>query len=98
VATHLYRITQEAVRNAIRHGKPKWIGINLSETNDIVKLTIEDDGIGVPEDLKANDGLGLRIMVHRASMIGGTCSVEPAPTGGTIVTCSLLRPTQPKAH
>jgi signal transduction histidine kinase len=89
VATHLYRITQEAVRNAIRHGKPKWIGINLSETNDIVKLTIEDDGIGVPEDLKTNDGLGLQIMAHRAAIIGGTCTVEPAPTGGTIVTCTL---------
>jgi signal transduction histidine kinase len=98
VATHLYRITQEAVRNAIRHGKPKWIGINLSEAKDIVKLTIEDDGIGVPEDLKGNDGLGLRIMAHRASMIGGTCSIEPAPTGGSIVTCSLPRPTQPKTH
>jgi signal transduction histidine kinase len=96
VATHLYRITQEAVRNAIRHGKPKWIGINLSEVNRIVRLTIEDDGIGVPEDLKATDGLGVRIMAHRAAMIGGTCSIEPAPTGGTIVTCSLPLPAEPK--
>jgi signal transduction histidine kinase len=68
----------------------------LSEANRIVRLAIEDDGIGVPEDLKATDGLGVRIMAHRAAMIGGTCSIEPAPTGGTIVTCSLPLPVKPK--
>lgn len=92
VATHLYRITQEAVRNAIRHGKPTRIGINLSEKNDVLKLTVEDDGVGVPEDVQASDGLGIRIMAHRAAMIGATFAIEPAPTGGTIVTCSVARP------
>jgi signal transduction histidine kinase len=88
-ATHLYRITQEAVRNAIRHGKAKRIGINLSENNGVVKLTIDDDGVGVPEENQPTDGLGVRIMAHRAAMINGTFAIEPAPTGGTIVTCSL---------
>src|SRR5260221_2905727 len=57
-ATHLYRITQEAVRNALSHGKPKRIGINLSEKHGVVELSIEDDGVGVPEDLPKGDGLG----------------------------------------
>jgi len=92
VATHLYRITQEAVRNAIRHGKPTRIGINLSEKNDVLKLTVEDDGVGVPEDVQASDGLGIRIMAHRAAMIGASFAIELAPTGGTIVTCSVARP------
>jgi signal transduction histidine kinase len=88
-ATHLYRITQEAVRNAIRHGKAKRIGINLSEQIGLINLTIEDDGVGLPEGSAPTEGLGIRIMAHRASMIGGSFAIEPAPTGGTIVTCSL---------
>ena len=91
VATHLYRITQEAVRNAVRHGKPKRIGISLSQDDRLIKLAVEDDGLGVPEDLSSNQGLGIRIMAHRAAIIGATFAIEPAPTGGTIVTCSLPR-------
>ena len=91
VATHLYRITQEAIRNAVRHGKPKRIGINLSEENNMIKLTVEDDGVGPPEDIQAGEGLGVRIMAHRAAMIGGAFAIEPAPTGGTIVTCTLSK-------
>jgi signal transduction histidine kinase len=91
-ATHLYRIAQEAVRNAIQHGKPTRIGITLAERNGQVTLTVEDDGTGVLETAQSSEGLGIRIMAHRAAMIGGTFAIEPAPTGGTIVTC-----TTPKA-
>jgi signal transduction histidine kinase len=100
IATHLYRITQEAVRNAIRHSKAKRIGINLSEDGGIIRLTIEDDGIGMPEDSHPTDGLGVQIMAHRAAMIGGTFAIEPAPTGGTIVVCSLpkAKPRQRANH
>ena len=88
-ATHLYRIVQEAVSNAMRHGKARRIGISLSEEAGHVTLTIEDDGGGFPDDWQTREGLGIRIMAHRAAMIGGSLSVEPAPTGGTIVTCSV---------
>jgi signal transduction histidine kinase len=88
-ATHLYRIAQEAVRNAIQHGKPKRIGLTLSERNGLVTLTVEDDGLGVPEEVHKSGGLGIRIMAHRAAMIGGSFAIEPAATGGTIVTCSI---------
>jgi signal transduction histidine kinase len=89
VATHLYRITQEAVRNALSHAKPKRIGITLSEKRGAIELSIEDDGIGVPEDMTKSGGLGVRIMAHRAAMIGASFAIEPAATGGTVVTCSL---------
>ncbi len=88
-ATHLYRIAQEAVRNAIQHGKPKRVGIALAERAGLVTLTVEDDGIGLPETAERSDGLGIRIMAHRAAIIGGTFAIEPGPTGGTIVTCSI---------
>jgi signal transduction histidine kinase len=88
-ATHLYRIAQETIHNAIQHGKPKRIGITLADQNGRVTLTVEDDGIGVPETSQKSGGLGIRIMAHRAAMIGGSLAVEPAPTGGTIVTCSI---------
>ena len=95
-ATHLYRIAQEAVQNALRHAKPQRIGISLSERNGEVMLTVEDDGAGLPESGATGSGIGLRIMAYRAAMIGGACSVEPAPTGGTLVTCSFHQNPSPQ--
>ena len=92
-AGQLYRIAQEAVRNALRHGKPKRIEINLSEQHAQVTLGIEDDGGGLPEGGPRGGGLGIRIMAHRAALIGGRFAIEPAATGGTLVTCSF-----PTAH
>ena len=56
----------------------------------MVTLTVEDDGVGLPEPGPTGSGLGVRIMAHRAAMIGGSFALEPAPTGGTMVTCSSL--------
>ena len=91
-ATHLYRIAQEAVQNALRHGKPGQIVMSLSRVRDRAQLSIEDDGAGLPEDWRSGRGLGTRIMAHRAVMIGGELSIEPSPTGGTLVTCSFALP------
>jgi signal transduction histidine kinase len=89
IATHLYRIAQEAISNAIRHGKAKRIGISLWEQAGVVTLTIEDDGVGLPEIWQRGQGLGTRIMAHRAAMIGAALALEPNPTGGTLVRCSF---------
>jgi signal transduction histidine kinase len=89
VTTHLYRITQEAISNAIRHGKAKRIGISLSERGEVITLTVEDDGIGLSDTWQKGQGLGTRIMAHRAAMIGATIGLEPNPTGGTLVRCSF---------
>lgn len=91
-ATHLYRIAQEAVNNAIRHGKPVHIIMTLAGHSGCVELTIEDDGTGLPDDWQKHRGLGTRIMAHRAAIIGGTFSIEPNPTGGTLVRCSVPVP------
>ncbi len=88
-AIQLYRIAQEAVSNAIRHGKAKNIVIGLDENEGRIVLNVEDDGVGVPDDWQARQGLGTRIMSHRAAMIGGIFSMEPNLTGGTLVQCSV---------
>src|ERR1017187_7595466 len=83
-ATHFYRIAQEAVSNAIRHGKPKRIVITLANRGGRMTLAVEDDGVGVPETWQKGQGLGIRIMAHRAAMLGASFSIEPNPTGGRL--------------
>jgi PAS domain S-box-containing protein len=89
VATHLYRIAQEAVNNAIKHGRPTRIDISLTHAGSGLGMSITDNGVGLPEDLPSSTGLGLQIMNYRAKMIGGTLRVERQLDGGTIVTCQL---------
>jgi signal transduction histidine kinase len=89
MATHLYRIAQESVTNAVKHGHVSHIVIELSIVGPILTLAIKDDGIGLPERLPDDRGLGLRIMSSRAGMIGGTLSVSNDRAGGTLVTCRL---------
>ena len=96
-ATHLYRVAQEAVQNAVRHGKPGQIIISLAGRKERVELTVEDDGVGLPDDWQKQRGLGTRIMAHRAAMIGGNFSIEPNPTGGTFVKCSMPLPVENKS-
>jgi signal transduction histidine kinase len=93
-AMHLHRIAQEAVSNAIRHGKARRIVVRLSERNGRVALTVEDDGAGLPEGWQKSPGLGARIMAHRAAMIGADFVMDLNPTGGTFVKCSLPIPPQ----
>jgi signal transduction histidine kinase len=94
--THLYRIAQEAITNAVRHGKARHINICLDSANDETVLTITDDGTGLPENTRNNQGMGLRIMAYRASMIGAAFNIERLPVRGTRVTCTL--PTPPETH
>lgn len=88
-AGHLYRITQEAVGNAIKHGKARNILIRLDISEEGMVMSIKDDGVGMPEPLPENRGLGLRIMAHRSAMIGGTFKARRDETGGTLLTCKL---------
>jgi PAS domain S-box-containing protein len=89
VATHLYRIAQEATNNAIKHGHPTRIDITLAEVGKCITLSIRDNGVGLPEDSRRSGGLGLQIMNYRAGMIGATLQLERASEGGTIVSCDL---------
>jgi signal transduction histidine kinase len=92
-AGHLYRIAQEAVGNALKHGRAAKILIHLEATEHGTLLSIKDDGIGLPAVLPQSDGMGLRIMAHRSAMIGARFQAGGEATGGTLVTCEL--PTEP---
>ncbi|WP_419187385.1 chemotaxis protein CheB [Stieleria bergensis] len=92
VATHLYRIAQEAVNNAQRHGKATDIRISLSTGDDQTELEVSDNGIGVDEaNLRQHrrEGMGLQIMEYRAHVIGGVLSISPGSNDGTIVQCKI---------
>lgn len=87
-ALHLYRITQEALQNATRHGKARRIEVVLDSGPAGRRLAIEDNGQGFDTQQKsAGAGVGLRLMNYRAAMIGGNLSIESQPQGGTRVEC-----------
>jgi signal transduction histidine kinase len=88
----LFRIAQEAVGNALRHAQPRSIQITLANDAAALSLTVEDDGRGIPENYETSEGLGLRIMQHRARIIGASLSVSSKPGQGTRVLCRLAHP------
>lgn len=95
-ATHLYRIAQEAVNNALRHSQAAEICIALRQNDDELVLEVCDDGIGIDElysrvaAARKDHGMGLKTMQYRAGMLGGTLQIERRETGGTRVKCSVL--------
>lgn len=90
-ATHMYRIAQEAVSNAVRHGKADRIKISLASGAEQIRLRIRDDGVGFPEDGSDGPGMGVNIMSYRARIIGGTLDISSSPGEGTTVTFTLPR-------
>jgi PAS domain S-box-containing protein len=90
-ATHLYRIAQDAVSNAIKHGKASAVEISLSNANDKILLAVSDNGIGIRSQGRTATGMGLRIMQYRAGMIGATLLVQSQGNGGTRIVCFLQK-------
>jgi two-component system, LuxR family, sensor kinase FixL len=93
-ATHLYRIAQEAVTNAIKHGEPGLIQISLTRTTSRINLAVKDNGVGLPTRLGKQRGMGFRIMRYRAGAIGGSLAIWKEPRGGTTVICSVPQPAE----
>jgi signal transduction histidine kinase len=88
VADHLFRIAQEAVRNAVAHAHASHIAIRLESDEKGLELRIEDDGVGLALS-GSRLGMGLRIIPQRARLIGASFSAESRPQGGTAVVCVL---------
>jgi len=89
---NLYRIAQEAVANARRHGRAAAIHITLNVRPTTVRLSVLDDGVGFAATPVTSTGMGLKIMQVRAAIIGAQLSIKPASQGGTLVSCECPQP------
>ena len=89
VATHLYRMAQEAVNNALKHGRARQIKVTLAEAGDGLELTVKNNGRALLAELHKNNGMGLNVMRYRAEMIGATLAIESGKRHGVQVTCTL---------
>jgi len=91
VATHLYRIAQEAVTNALKHGKARKIDIHLTEEAEVLKLCVENNGQPLPVKEQGRNGVGLNAMRYRAGLIGGALTIESGRRRGVKISCTLRR-------
>jgi signal transduction histidine kinase len=91
-ATQLYHIAQEAAMNAVKHAGANKIDIELARSGQKLTLAVSDDGRGFPQKIPEPPGLGLRLMAHGASLIGGKLAITRNRDGGTVVTCKLSKP------
>lgn len=98
-AIHLYRITQEAINNAVRHGGAQRVCVRLESNNGTNRLMVEDDGAGFdPRERPSAPGVGLRLMNYRASVIGGTFSISSEPGQGARAECTFPDPPSPNEN
>lgn len=88
-AVHLYRIAQEAINNATRHGQARKIAVSLDATDRLTTLRITDNGVGMSKTNASHDGVGLNIMSYRARLSGGELKITEPEIGGTVVSCVL---------
>src|SRR5437588_12399544 len=89
VAAHLYKISQEALSNAIKHGKARQIVLRLAQERRGLLLSISNDGLPFRAESSQNRRMGMRIMNYRAHIIGGLLEIKTDEKTGTVVMCSL---------
>jgi signal transduction histidine kinase len=89
IATHLYRIAQESISNAVRHGHATVIAIKLKVRRAEITLSIQDNGTGIQETERSADGMGLRSMRYRAGVLNGFFEITSPREGGTFVCCRV---------
>ncbi len=89
IATHLYRIAQEAINNALKHGRAKAIRVLLQQDPSALELRVEDNGRGFKDPTMAAKGMGLRVMTYRAGIIGGSLELVQSSGKGVRIICRI---------
>lgn len=98
VANHVYYIAQEAIGNAMKHGKATRIVMTFGPNAGRACLRIGDNGVGIAQsvidrmhldDAIPMTGLGLHTMRYRADVVGGRLNIKRRRGGGTLVSCFL---------
>ncbi|MBL9122941.1 MAG: PAS domain S-box protein, partial [Planctomycetaceae bacterium] len=97
-STHLYRLSQEAVTNALKHGQATVITLRLTDDAGGIRLVVRDNGLGIGKELPESGGTGLRIMHYRTSLIGAKLQIRAAVPRGTEVVCTLPHAREPEAN
>jgi signal transduction histidine kinase len=89
----LLRISQEAVSNAVRHARPRFVNISMTDGEVDWELAVADDGVGMEQhpELLANEGFGLSSMRQRAGAIGGAWNIESRPGAGTRISVRVTK-------
>lgn len=86
-ASHLYRIAQEAISNAVKHSQARSISVTLNQAGDTIRLQVRDNGKGMPTDLSCCNGMGLKNMSRRAALLGGVLQFGRNGKRGTLMSC-----------
>ncbi len=90
IATHLYRIAQEGLSNAVRHGHASQVKIILVNGEGQLRLRLHDNGRGFDGEPDIHHpGMGIRIMRYRARIIGANLDIRGRAEGGTVIVCTL---------
>ena len=90
---HFYRIAQEALSNAAKHSAARTVTLVLHHSEHALRLTVADDGQGLPPSPHDAHGMGLDSMRYRASALGGELTLDSLPHEGTVVACEIpIRP------
>ena len=89
----MFRIAQEALTSALKHGQAQSIKVSINVQPDTVRLEVWDDGVGLSLQATESDGLGLKVMRHRAEMIDAQLTISPGENGGTLLVCECRQPT-----
>lgn len=86
---HFYRIAQEALNNAAKHSAGSHVTLVLHHGENALRLTVADDGQGLPPSPRDARGMGLDSMRYRAHALGGKLTLDSLPHQGTVVTCEI---------
>jgi two-component system CheB/CheR fusion protein len=89
LAMHVYYIAQEAVINAVKHGRSSQVTVNLKQIDNGILLTVQDDGIGFRPTDRERVGMGIGIMRYRAKVIGATLELRSELGQGTLIVCKF---------
>jgi signal transduction histidine kinase len=85
----LYRTLQEALTNVVRHAQAAQVWVDLSVEDDLVSLTVQDNGIGMDEEKSRSNGIGLAGLRERITIAGGTLNISSAPKRGTVLSAQF---------
>src|SRR5512138_3230595 len=85
----LYRVLQEALTNIVKHAQASQVWVDLSVEEEVVTLTVQDNGIGFPEETSPSSGIGLTGLQERITLAGGKLSISSTPRRGTILSAQF---------